>query len=106
MEENKEELVDFQVTTRKYKTRLNKMFKQRKAYRVPDPNEINSYIPGTIIKIAVKVGQKVKEGDTLLILEAMKMLNQIKMPFDGKIKAIHIKVGEKIPKNRLMIEIE
>ena len=105
-EEKKQELVDFQILSRKYKTQLNTKFKLRKPYEAPNPNEVRSYIPGTIIKLFVKKGQKVKEGDNLLTLEAMKMMNQIKMPFDGKIKAIHVKVGEKVPKNQLMIEIQ
>lgn len=105
-EEKNEKLVDFQVYVRKYKTQLTPKFKLRKPYEVPNINHIKSYIPGTIIKINVKKGQKVKEGQSLLVLEAMKMMNQIAMPFDGKIKDIHVKVGEKIPKNFLMIEIE
>jgi biotin carboxyl carrier protein len=100
------ELVDFQILARKYKTTLNTKYKNRKPYVAPDPNEIRSYIPGTVITMKVKEGQKVKEGATIMILEAMKMLNQIKMPFDGKIKKIHVEVGRRIPKNELMIVIE
>jgi biotin carboxyl carrier protein len=62
-------------------------------------------IPGTIIDVFVKSGQSVKQGETLLILEAMKMQNQILMPFDGKLKKVYVSADEKIAKNRLMIEI-
>lgn len=106
MEINKSELVDFAVTARKYKTLLNKKFINRKVYEAPNPNEIRSYIPGTVIKIKVKKGQKVKEGETIMILEAMKMMNQIKMPFNGKIKEIFMEVGNKVKKNDLMFELE
>jgi biotin carboxyl carrier protein len=106
MEENKNQLVDFAILARKYKTRLTKKFINRKVYEAPNYDLIYSYIPGTVIEIKVKPGQKVKEGTTIMILEAMKMMNQIKMPRDGKIKSIHVETGVRIPKNRLMIEIE
>ncbi|NPA36975.1 MAG: biotin/lipoyl-binding protein [Chlorobi bacterium] len=101
-----DDLVDFPILSMKYKTRLTKKFKNRKKYEEPNPNNILSYIPGTIVDIFVRKGKKVKKGDPLLILEAMKMRNQIVMPFDGKIVAIHVKKGDKIPKNFLMIEVE
>lgn len=100
------EFVDFAVTARKYKTLLTKKFINRKEWEAPNPNNIKSYIPGTIIELNVKPGQKVKQGELLLRLEAMKMQNRIDMPFDGIIKSVNVNVGEKIPKNFLMIEIE
>ena len=102
----KEELADFQVHSMVYKTKLTKKFVNREKWEAPDPNEIRSYIPGTIIKINVKKGQKVKEGESLLVLEAMKMQNQIAMPFDGKVVEICVKEGDKIPKRELMIVVE
>nr|WP_321408844.1 biotin/lipoyl-containing protein [uncultured Carboxylicivirga sp.] len=101
-----EGLVDFAILSMKYKTRLTKKFENRIVYEDPNPNNILSYIPGTVNEVFVKVGQEVKEGESLMILEAMKMRNQIAMPFDGKVKAIHVKEGDRIPKNHLMIEIE
>ena len=85
---------------------LTKKFKNRKVWEAPNPNNIISYIPGTIIELNVKPGQKVKQGELLLRLEAMKMQNRIDMPFDGIIKSVNVNVGVKIPKNFLMIEIE
>ncbi len=102
----KNELVDFAVTARKYKTLLTEKFKNRTVWEKPNECEIKSHIPGTIIEVDVKEGQKVKKGELLLRLEAMKMQNKIEMPFDGIIKKINVKIGEKIPKNFLMIEIE
>lgn len=100
------ELVDFAVTARKYKTQLTKKFINRKVWTDPNPYEIQSFIPGTIIQISIKDGDIVKEGDPLLILEAMKMQNRIEMPFAAKIKKIHVNVGDRIPKDTLMIELE
>lgn len=106
MEDKKLELVDFAVTARKYKTLLTIKYANRKPYKVPNPNEIMSYIPGTVIKLKKKKGAKVKEGEVILILEAMKMMNKVLMPFDGKIKNIFVDEGQKVPKGHLMIEIE
>ena len=100
------DLVDFTVFSMKYETKLTKKYVNRKAWEAPNPNNILSYIPGTIISIDVKEGQEVKEGERLLILEAMKMRNNILMPFDGKIAKIHVGEGDRLPKNHLMIEVE
>lgn len=109
MTENKydtSELVDFAVTARKYKTLLTKKFKSRKVWIEPNPLEIQSFIPGTIIQISVNEGDLVNEGDPLLILEAMKMQNRIEMPFTARIKKINVNVGDRIPKDSIMIELE
>lgn len=100
------QLVDFAVTARKYKTHLTRKYKSRKFWENPSPFDILSYIPGTIISIDIKEGKVVEEGTQLLILEAMKMQNRVDMPFTARIKKIHIKVGEKIPKDHLLIELE
>ncbi len=89
-----------------YKTTFTKKFENRVNYETPNENLIYSFIPGTIVDIFVKAGQKVKEGETMLLLEAMKMENQVRMPFDGKIVKIHVNKDETIPKRHLMIEIK
>jgi len=106
MAKKNKELVDFAVTARKYQTQLTTKYKQRKAWIDPNPYEIQSFIPGTIIEISVQEEDVVQEGDPLLILEAMKMRNRIQMPFTAKIKKINVKVGDRIPKDMLMIELE
>ncbi|WP_066628101.1 biotin/lipoyl-containing protein [Labilibacter marinus] len=103
---NKDELVGFKVHTMEYQTKVNKMFANRKPWKAADPCEIRSYIPGTVLKINVKVGDTVKAGESLLVLEAMKMQNQIEMPFDGKVKEICVTEGDRIPKRELMIILE
>lgn len=90
----------------KYKTYLNSKFKKRKKYEIPDAKKIESVIPGTIVQVFVEEGKKVKRGDDILVLEAMKMKNRIKSPRPGVIKNVKVKVGEKIPKGILMMEIE
>ena len=56
--------------------------------------------------MGVKVGQKVSEGEQMLILEAMKMKNTILFHIDGTVKSIHVKEGEKISKDHLMVEMK
>jgi biotin carboxyl carrier protein len=89
----------------KYPTYLTRKFKNRKVWQPHNPNNINSFIPGTIIDVMTKPGEKVKEGQPILILEAMKMHNNVLMPFDGEIVKIHVQRDEIVPKNFLMVEI-
>ncbi len=67
---------------------------------------VKSFIPGNIVKIFMKVGDKVKEGDLVLIHEAMKMENEMRAPISGNIKSIGVKEGENILSNHLLFEIE
>jgi biotin carboxyl carrier protein len=89
----------------KYRTRLNVKFENRKCWENPNPKKITSSIPGTIVKIYAKVGQQVRKGDPILILEAMKMRNKVLFQTDGKVKSIKVKEGEKVPKDHLMLEL-
>jgi biotin carboxyl carrier protein len=69
-------------------------------------NEIKAPMPGLILDIAVKVGQEVQENDSLLVLEAMKMENNITSPRNGIIKSININKGDAVDKGILLIEFE
>ncbi|MFD1061968.1 biotin/lipoyl-containing protein [Winogradskyella litorisediminis] len=69
-------------------------------------NDIKAPMPGLILEINVSTGQEVKENDSLLILEAMKMENVINSPRDGVIKSIAVNQGETVDKNNLLIEFE
>ncbi len=60
-------------------------------------------MPGTILSVNVKEFTEVKQGDSLLILEAMKMENLIKSPSDGIIQKIHVKKGMNVEKNQVLI---
>jgi biotin carboxyl carrier protein len=67
-------------------------------------NNVKAPMPGLIIDLRVREGQSVMAGDTLLILEAMKMENVIKAPRDGVIKTLRIRQGDSVEKNQVLIE--
>ena len=101
-----EKLGEITLENGTYETRLTKKFMQRKPYEKHDPRIIKALIPGVAAEIDTQVGKSVKQGDTLMILEAMKMLNRIKSPLDGVVKAIRVASGEKVTKGQVLIEIE
>lgn len=67
---------------------------------------IAATMPGTVLKVAVSTGAKVKRGEHLLITEAMKMETTIQAPFAGTVKAIHVGAGEAISTGDLLLELE
>ncbi|MCD8179168.1 MAG: acetyl-CoA carboxylase biotin carboxyl carrier protein subunit [Tannerellaceae bacterium] len=104
--EKKEELVDFVVTARKYKTLLTTKYKNRPVWRKPVEGEVISTLPGTILRVEVKEGDRVEEGQLLLIHEAIKMQNRIVAPVAGTIQVMNVTEGDKIGKNHLMVKIK
>lgn len=68
--------------------------------------DLVTQMPGKVVKIMTELGKKVAKGETLVILEAMKMENEIKAGSDGLIKAIHIKEGQALEAGFNMMEIE
>ena len=85
-----------------------------KVYRGYKPSGLNkggagaliTQMPGKVVKLFKKVGDKVTKGETVLILEAMKMENEIKSGADGIIRSVNIKEGETLEAGFLLIEIE
>lgn len=69
-------------------------------------NDIKAPMPGLILDVMVEEGAEVKEGDYLLVLEAMKMENTLTAPRDGVVKAISVEKGQGVEKNQLLIEME
>ena len=68
--------------------------------------EVKAPMPGLVLDIVVEVGTEVKKGDTVLILEAMKMENVIKSPTDGIVKSIAINTSQAVEKNQILIQFE
>lgn len=67
---------------------------------------LSSPISGLIKQIFVKIGDEVKEGQPLVVLEAMKMLNEMKAPFLGKIVEVYVKEGETINSGARILKIQ
>jgi biotin carboxyl carrier protein len=100
-----EKLGSLNIDSTIYKTRISRKFETRKAYAALDPKMILSFIPGTVLDILVKPGDSVKKGDNLMVLDAMKMQNNLKSAIDGKIKNIPVKKGDKVSKGTVLIEL-
>lgn len=66
--------------------------------------DIKAPMPGLILDIMVEVGQEVKKGDPLIILEAMKMENLLKASGEGTITAIAVEKGQSVEKNSILIK--
>jgi glutaconyl-CoA/methylmalonyl-CoA decarboxylase subunit gamma len=68
--------------------------------------KVNAPMPGKILSITVKPGDKVKEGDTVCTLEAMKMEMPISSTAAGTVKAIHVAVGDNVAYNDPLVSVE
>ncbi len=64
--------------------------------------KVSSPMPGKIVSVKVSVGQAVKQGDVLLILEAMKMENEIVSPQDGIVASINVSAGQSVEAGNLL----
>lgn len=105
MEEKEKPLESLSLDSSKYKTQLTDKFINRKSYQPRNPYLITALIPGTVLKIMTKAGQKVTPGRCILILEAMKMKNRIISEITGIVKEIHVAEGNIVTKNQVLIEL-
>ncbi|WP_455661844.1 pyruvate carboxylase [Pradoshia sp.] len=69
------------------------------------PGQIGATMPGTVVKVNVQKGDRVKKGDHLMITEAMKMETTVQAPFDGVIKSISVTSGETVETGDLLLEM-
>jgi biotin carboxyl carrier protein len=74
--------------------------------KVNTNNAVKAPLPGVITAINVQVGDEVKAGDTVLVLEAMKMANNIEAEKGGKITAICVKPGQSVMEDDALVVIE
>ena len=70
------------------------------------PGNITSFIPGTVTNVFVKEGEKIKEGDVVLILDAMKMQNRLRSHVSGRVSKVYVKKGDRVVKGAVLVEIE
>lgn len=74
--------------------------------KVDQNNALKSPLPGVITEIKVKVGDEVKAGDTVVVLEAMKMANNLDAEKSGKVTAVLVKEGESVMEDTPLVVIE
>lgn len=67
---------------------------------------IRAIMPGTIVRVMVAEGNTVVAGDVLLVLEAMKMENELRAPTSGTVRAVHARPGQAVEMNAVLAEIE
>ena len=73
----------------------------------PDGAEaINAPMPGTIVSVNVSAGQKIAKGDVLIVLEAMKMENEIMAPHDGVVASVNVSKGESVNSGTLLVSLQ
>lgn len=83
-----------------------KMSSGKKIKKQTVSGSLNSPMPGKIFKVIKNVGEEVKKGDTILILEAMKMEHSIRADKDGVVKKIHFQVGELVQGGAVLASVE
>jgi len=72
----------------------------------PAGGEVRAPMPGLVLDVRVAPGDEVTVDEGLIVLEAMKMENELKAPASGTVVAIHAKAGDAVEKNTLLIEID
>ncbi|QIA08112.1 biotin/lipoyl-containing protein [Draconibacterium halophilum] len=72
----------------------------------PGDNKITSPMPGKVVKVMVEEGDTVKEGDTIIIISAMKMESEYKAPKDGTVKKVNVKNQDTVDSNQVLIELD
>ena len=101
--------IEGEVLFMEFEDSRNKFTRKRKApsSSKKDPSgAISSSIPGKVVSIAVSEGMRVSSGEVVLILEAMKMQNEIKSPIDGIVKEINCTPGERVEGNVILVRID
>jgi biotin carboxyl carrier protein len=88
-----------------YETRFTAKFERRTPYVAPDPHLFLCVIPGIIRTIAVKRGMRIRTGDPLMVLEAMKMQNVLVSPRDGIVRELRVAPGETVTRGQVLAEL-
>ncbi|MDR1172970.1 MAG: biotin/lipoyl-binding protein [Bacteroidales bacterium] len=103
---NKVQLETLLVDETPYATELTTKYKNRKTWSPPDNRKVTAFLPGTVTHVLVKEGDLVKEGQTVVKFEAMKMVNNVQTLVAGKVKDVYVKVGDRFPKGFVLVELE
>ena len=68
--------------------------------------DVKAPMPGLVLNVLVEAGQKIKKGEAMVVLEAMKMENILKAVADGEVKKVLVQKGDKVEKNQVMVHFE
>ena len=71
----------------------------------PSEGSLSAPMPGTILEVHVKEGQRVRKGQTLVVLEAMKMEHRIQAPKAGEVTNLHFSEGDRVDMGEILVEI-
>ncbi len=86
-----------------YETTFTRKFQQRRPYRPANPDVLLAVIPGVIQELFVQPGDTVALGQSVLILEAMKMQNHIAAPRDGRVATLLVTPGQRVAKGQPLV---
>ena len=89
-----------------YTTGLTAKYKNRKSWLPPDNRKVIAFLPGTVTHVLVQKGDQVEENQTIVKYEAMKMINNVQATVSGKVKDVHVNVGDKFHKGFVLVEFE
>lgn len=79
---------------------------QKNKSRLFHHSDVKAPMPGLLLKLKVNIGDEIKIGDSILILEAMKMENELRSPASGTVKSIHFNEGQSVEKDSVIMTIE
>ncbi|MFT6054236.1 MAG: biotin carboxyl carrier protein [Roseivirga sp.] len=105
-----EKIVEIKINNQIYKAnvkdKMDQLLQKMGINNLPSTviSDVKAPMPGLIHEISVQLGQEIKKGDPLMVLEAMKMENVLKSPGDGMVKSIEVAVGSSVEKNQILIK--
>lgn len=89
-----------------YDTHFTRKFLLRKPYQPVDPRQVRARIPAVVVSVHAHPGRRVRRGEALLVLEAMKMRNDVVAHHDGVVARVLVAPGQMVAKDELLIEFE
>lgn len=73
---------------------------------ITQSGRVSAPMPGKVVNVSVKVGQKVRRGEGLVVVEAMKMQNIFNSFIDGVVKSVHVKQGDAVENGAALVDVE
>jgi biotin carboxyl carrier protein len=102
--QNEKQLRKLNIDETIYETEVPDSFDKR--WIPPDIMLVSAFIPGTVTEVKTTAGATVKEGDVLLVLDAMKMYNEITAPVAGTVDVVAVSTGQRVEKNQLLVRLK